>query len=138
MTAQYGLALAIALAAIGFFLLRQAFFPKAVNTALTTKNTILRQMNEPRPLPMGATEFKEWSDRIIAGALVPTENENSLRAALAVMIQSLGPQESHKSDAYFIHSLRKAAANQVSRSIFTDIKNELEAKKAEEIKINPA
>jgi len=117
---------------IGIFLgwlFQSLYYPKAANNTLTTKNTILRQLNEPRPLPLGAKEFKEWSDRIISGAMIPTDNPDSLRAALAVMLQSLGPQESHKPDAYFIHSLRKAAVNEVARHVFTEIKNERDAAK---------
>jgi hypothetical protein len=104
------------------------------NTAKTSSKTIIEQMNELRPLPMGVQEFKEWSDRIISGALIPTTNKESLVATLAVMLQSLGPQESHKPDAYFIHSLRKAATNEVARHIFTQakLKQEAEFKAAQE------
>lgn len=94
------------------------------NTEKTSKKTIIQQMNEPRPLPMGVKEFNEWSDRIISGALIPTTQPETLKATLAVMLQSLGPQESHKPDAYFIHSLRKAATNEVARHIFTQMKEE--------------
>lgn len=97
------------------------------NTSLTSKASILRQLNEPRPLPMGAKEFEEWADRIISGAMVPTTKPESLKPVLACMIQALGPQESHKPDAYFIHSLRKAAANEVARAKFTEEKLKREA-----------
>ena len=96
------------------------------NSIYTPKGKILSQMQEPRPLPMGATEFQEWSDRIIAGAMIPTADEDSLRAALATMLMSLGPTEDHKPDAFFIHSLRKAAANEVAHSVFQDIKKKKE------------
>ena len=93
-----------------------------VNDDKTSKKTILNQMHEPRPLPMGQKEFMEWSDRIISGALIPCESPDSLRAALASMILQLGSTESHKPDAYFIHSLRKAAANEVAHANFQAIK----------------
>lgn len=88
------------------------------------EKTIVQQMNEPRPLPMGRTEFKDWSDRIMSGALVPADlnqsrevYEDSVRYALANLLLHLGPTESHKPDAFFIHSLRKFAVNQVADTI---------------------
>ena len=105
------------------------YWPRAVNPTWLPKKAILAQMGEPRPLPMGASEFKEWSDRIIAGAMIPTADHDSLVAALATMLMSLGPTEDHKPDAYFIHALRKAATNEVAHSMFQAIK----VKKAEEL-----
>lgn len=99
-----------------------------VNPTSTSKRTILNQMNEPRPLPMGQKEFVEWTDRIISGAMIPCEDRDSLVAALAAMLMQLGPTESHKPDAYFIHSLRKAAANEVAHANFQAIKKKKEAK----------
>ncbi len=87
------------------------------------KELIVDQMNEPRPLPMGRRDFSEWSDRIISGALVPGGTEDPLifidsqKFALANMLMHLGPTESHKPDAFFIHSLRKFAVNQVADSV---------------------
>ncbi len=83
------------------------------NTAYTPPEVISAQMREARPLPMGVKEFHEWSDRIIAGALVPAKPD-SLKFALAEMIMHLKPTDSHCADAYFIHCLRKGAANQVA------------------------
>lgn len=100
----------------------------AVNSTSTSKKTIMQQMNEPRPLPMGQKEFVEWSDRIISGALIPSDDRDSLVAALAAMLMQLGPTESHKPDAYFIHSLRKAAANEVAHANFQQIKKRRDAK----------
>ncbi len=87
---------------------------------------IVDQMNEPRPLPMGRTEFDAWSDRIISGALVSAEKP-SLKWALAEMIMHLKPTESHCADAHFIHSLRKAAANQVAYAVMEEIRAERKA-----------
>ncbi len=41
----------------------------------------------------------------------------SQKFALANMLMHLGPTESHKPDAFFIHSLRKFAVNQVADSV---------------------
>jgi hypothetical protein len=86
-----------------------------------TPEEIAAQMNERRPLPMGRTEFDEWSARIISGANV-TATAESQKFVLADCILHLGPQESHKEDAYFIHTLRKMAVNQVSVAIRDEIK----------------
>lgn len=104
---------------------------KKVNSEYTSKKTVIQQMNEPRPLPMGQKEFVEWSDRIISGALIPCDDRDSLVSALAAMLMQLGPTESHKPDAYFIHSLRKAAANEVAHANFQAIKKKKEQSKVE-------
>lgn len=68
---------------------------------------------KPQPLPLGATEFDAWSDRIIAGAMVDADHA-SQKFALADSITHLGSLEDHREDAYFIKYLRKVAANQVA------------------------
>ena len=108
------------------------FAPKKVNPTWLPKSSIVNQMNEPRPLPMGQKEFGEWSERIISGALIPTDDIDSLKAILATMLMQLGPTESHKPDAYFIHSLRKAAVNEVAHANFTAIKAAKNKKALEE------
>ncbi len=87
---------------------------------------IVDQMLEPRPLPMGRTEFDVWSDRIISGSLL-TADRTSQRYVLANMLLHLGPTESHKPDAHFIHSLRKFAVNQVADEIRKEIYAERKA-----------
>lgn len=96
------------------------------NTALTPPSVILEQMHTPRPLPMGVTEFHEWSDRIIAGAMVPADTP-SLKFALAEMIMHMPPAESHQPDITFIHRLRKGAANQVAFAMMEQLRNERKA-----------
>ncbi len=91
------------------------------NSRYTPADVIVDQMNEPRSLPMGVTEFHEWSDRIIAGAMVPADRI-SLKFALAEMVMHLKPTESHCADAYFIHCLRKAAANQVCYAVMEELR----------------
>ena len=102
------------------------------NTAETTKDVILDQMGEPRPLPMGRKEFEEWSDRIISGALIPGATAASQKFALANMILHLGPTESHKPDAFFIHSLRKVACNLVAHEMATELRETEKARIAAE------
>ena len=107
---------------------------KIRNTDDTPVTEITRQMNEMRPLPLGRQEFDDWAERIIAGAMNPASHETQ-KAALAQMILHLGPTESHKQDAYFIHSLRKAAANQVAHAVWVEIEQKIKAEKeAEEAK----
>lgn len=76
---------------------------------------IVDKMNRRQPLPMGRAEFEEWSDRIITGAMLAGNPEGAaaLRASqkfvLADMLMHLPATESHKEDAFFIHSMRNAA-----------------------------
>lgn len=79
---------------------------------------------------MGRKEFHRWADRIISGALVSAEVE-SQKFALANMLLHLGPTESHKPDAFFIHSLRKFAINQVADEIRKELHETAKAKEAE-------
>lgn len=106
------------------------FFSKKRNTRFTPKATILEQMNEPRPLPMGRQEFDVWSDRIISGAIIPGVTPDSVKFALAEMIMHIKPTDDHVADSFFIKSLRKSAANQVAYAVM----EELRAKKQERLK----
>ena len=99
------------------------------NLASTPTPMIVEQMNEMRALPMGRTEFHEWADRIIAGAMIIAD-PNSQKFDLANMILSLGPTEDHKPDAFFMKSLRKLAANQVADALRTEIRDETKARTA--------
>jgi len=87
----------------------------------------MQQYLEKQPLPIGRTQFMEWSDRIIEAAVVQADTE-SLRFSLAAMLMSLAPTEAFKPDAYFILSLRKAAVNQTAHTIMTELKEAREAK----------
>jgi hypothetical protein len=112
------------------------------NFSFTPKDVVVSQMTEPRPLPLGRQEFEEWSDRLIAGAMIQGGKEDpkvfieGQKFALANMLLHLGPTESHKPDAHFIHSLRKVAVNQVAHMISLEIKEasnaRVAAKKARE------
>lgn len=86
------------------------------NLDSTPREVILDQLNEPRALPMGRGEFENWSERIISGALISADRD-SQKYTLANLLLHLGPTESHKPDAFFVHSLRKFAVNQVADEI---------------------
>lgn len=101
---------------------------KVFNDESTSVLEIKEQMLEPRPLPMGRQAFEDFAERIIAGSMLPSDpnadQENFLisqKFALASMIMHLGPHESHKPDAHFIHGLRRAASNQVAQAIVTEL-----------------
>lgn len=123
------------------------------NFSFTPKEVIVDQMLEPRALPMGKADFDDWSNRIISGALIPggpvprgedlhkyTREqvdqqhifEDSQRFALANMLLHLGPTESHKPDAFFIHSLRKFAVNQVADAVRVELRDKAKARTANE------
>ena len=101
------------------------------NAASTPVAVISDQLKEPRPLPMGVKEFHRWADRIIGGALIPGADHESQKFAIANMILHLGPTESHKEDAFFIHMLRKVAINQVAHQMMVDMKAAATARQAE-------
>jgi hypothetical protein len=89
------------------------------------------QLLERRPLPMGRQEFEAWSDRIISGAMLNADVE-SQKFTLANLLLHLGPTESHKEDAFFIHSLRKFAGNQVADAVRVEIRDKVKLRLAKE------
>jgi len=105
------------------------------NTADTPVEEIQRQLHERRPLPTGRQEFEEWSDRIIAGAML-TATPRSQKFALADMLLHLGPTESYKEDAFFIHALRKSAVNQVADAMRKEIRDAAKAEYEKEEQAN--
>lgn len=96
------------------------------NSLATPASVVKAQMRDLRPLPMGVQEFHEWSDRIIAGAMM-TATPDSLKFALAEMIMHMPPTESHCADIVFIHRLRKAAANQVAYAMMEQLRTDRKA-----------
>ena len=76
----------------------------------------------PRQLPVGATEFTIWSERIIALSGQFADSD-SMKFALCSQIMHLGANKSAYPDIFFVRSMRKAAANQVAAQFFQDIKN---------------
>lgn len=91
---------------------------------------IKAQMNERRPLPLGRTEWAGWVDRIHSGSMLPITRD-SAEFTLADMILHLGPTEDFKEDGFFIHSLRKLAANQVAVQMREEAKTRSDKRHAE-------
>jgi len=98
------------------------------NSENTPVETITAQMHEPRPLPIGRTEFEEWSDRIISGCVIPGVSAESTKFALADQLLHLGPTEDHKPDIFFIKSLRKFAINQTADEMRKEIRDAAKAR----------
>jgi len=101
------------------------------NSVITPKSVIQEQLLEKRPLPTGVTEFHEWSDRIISGAMLTATSE-SQKFALANTLINLGPTVAYETDHYFISVLRKHAVNQVADSMRTKIRDEVKARLAKD------
>jgi hypothetical protein len=89
---------------------------------------ITQQMLEKRPLPIGRTQFEEWSNRIISGAMIDASTR-SLKWALCEMVYHLAPTEAFKEDAHFILKLRKGAVNETCAAIMREIKAQHEEEK---------
>lgn len=89
---------------------------------------ITQAMLERRALPIGKTKFEEWSDRIIAGAMIDA-SIRSQKWTLAEQVLHLSPTEAFKEDAYFILRLRKAAVNETVHAMMVEIKTQQEAEK---------
>lgn len=101
------------------------------NLDATPVSVILDQMHEPRPLPLGMTEFEEWSDRIISGALISCDVD-SQKFACASMLKMMGATEDHKEDVFFIKSLRRSAIQQIADAKLRELKDKSTAKLAAE------
>lgn len=103
----------------------------------SARDKILREMNVPRPLPVGMEEFEVWSNRIIDSCGLPQVEGRSLKFALAGMILQISNGESFKPNAYFINALRKGAANQIAQAVMYKAKQEQrereEAEKAKQL-----
>jgi hypothetical protein len=112
---------------------RHKWFAKlrGANTAATPVGVIRDQMLEPRPLPMGREEFEQWSDRIIAGALVKA-SVTSQKWTLANMLLHVGPTDSHKPDAHFIHHLRVCAIKEAAHILANEYREKGKAELAAE------
>lgn len=101
---------------------------KVVENENLSIGDITKEMLEKRALPIGMTQFHEWSDRIIQGAMVDA-TPRSLKWALAEMIFHLQPTEDFKEDAHFIKKLRKGAVNETAAAYMRHIKDEQEEEK---------
>lgn len=92
------------------------------------KKRLVKELKEPRPLPMGRMEFDAWSDKIIELAQIPGATKESQKFALAEMVLHVKPTQSFESYGHFVHQLRKGAANQVAHAIFCELKEARNAK----------
>lgn len=101
---------------------------------LKSKKKILKELHENKPLPMGVSEFQEWSLRVIGIAMIPGATVESQQFALANMLMHLSPTTAFECDGYFVNSLRKFAVNQVADAIRTEIRDKTKARLAEEEK----
>lgn len=101
---------------------------KIKNTEDLNVGDLTQEMLEKRPLPIGRTQFNEWSERIISGSMVDA-TEDSLKFSLAAMLMHLGPTEAFREDGYFILSLRKAAVNQTAHAMMQELKEAQEKRK---------
>lgn len=74
----------------------------------------------PTQLPVGMTEFQEWSDSILSLSKVP--DNDSTRFAIAVMILHLNASEDRKPKHYFVKCLNKSATNECGNAIAMALK----------------
>lgn len=79
----------------------------------------------PTALPVGMTEFNNWSDSILAMSKVP--DNDSTRFAVAVMIMHLNATEDRKAKRYFVRALNKSAANECANSVAVALKEKQRA-----------
>lgn len=112
------------------FLYRAIALFRGKNSVYTPTDVISSQLYEMRPLPLGTTEFEEWSERIISGALVDADKD-SQKFALCNMLMQLAPTDHMKPDIHFISQLRKVAVNQVADSVRREISAKVKARTAE-------
>ena len=92
----------------------------------------------PETLPVGLTEFEAWADEVHRLSGLPTSQE-STHQALANMILHVGPRKGDQrptdqlSKQWFVHALRKGAANQIASYVFYTIQTaQAERKKLDE------
>lgn len=83
----------------------------------------------PSPLPVGMTEFNQWSDSIINTYNLPG-TERDKRYMLASMIIRFGETTAFKSKFFFFLALRSAAAKQIAGANFAMIRQEQQAEQA--------
>ena len=75
----------------------------------------------PIALPMGKEAFIEFADAIYEGAQVPGLTRESAHFSIAAMILHKPSTESFATLEFFVHALRKAAANQVAHDVIQEI-----------------
>jgi len=72
-------------------------------------------------LPVGMTEFHDWAEKIIK-LTGPLADVASMKYVLANQVLGLRPEVSKVPLNYFVKTLRKAAANQITSQDVQDIR----------------
>lgn len=86
----------------------------------------------PSTLPTGVTELSVWAKDIIELAGLPA-SEDSQTQALCNMIMHLPPRKrdqrptAYVSKNWFVHALKKGAANQIASFVFQEIRKDMDA-----------
>lgn len=102
----------------------------------SNKEKIKKELSLKRALPVGVEEFHSWSDRIIAGAMLPATHDSQKFALANMLINNLGPTIAFETDVYFIHALRKTAINQVADAMRVEIRDKAKARLEAEQKMS--
>lgn len=84
----------------------------------------------PMALPRTDEQFLVFSATISELADFP--DNDSVRQSVAVMMQHLGPLETHKAPNFFVQSLIKAVVNQVAFNAIQDVKERAKRAKDEQ------
>ena len=90
----------------------------------------------PSALPTGVTELSIWAQEIIDLAGLPASVDSQTQA-ICNMIMHLPPRKrdqrptAYVSKNWFVHALRKGAANQIASFVFQEIRKDMDAKIAE-------
>ena len=85
--------------------------------------SLFKRPEEPRiALPIGITEFTQFSEACLTSAAVPGLTQESGYFAVASILMSLPATESTKPISYFAHALRKAAVNETAYNVIEGLK----------------
>jgi hypothetical protein len=94
-------------------------------------------LDEMLHLPIGRTQFMEFTDKVIKYAEVDADHDGQ-RFALADAIVHLPPGKSMEKLGYFVHLLRKIAVNQTCVMMRTELHAECKRRLAAEEEANKA
>jgi hypothetical protein len=92
----------------------------------------------PSALPNGLGTFNAWAESFSEIYVLPTQDQDSIKYALATMILHLGDKIAYRPKHTFYLMLKAAAAKQVAGAAFQEIKARQQeaAKLAAEVKTN--
>lgn len=86
----------------------------------------------PSAVPIGMTDFENWSSSIISTYNFP--DNDSIRFALASQVMHSGDKAAFTPRRVFMLMLRAGAAKQVAYAVFSDLKAKQQAAAAEQVK----